>query len=542
MKNTQHHPRPAHALGRLLTAGVAAAGLYCTAATAHAQTQWTVGATPAWETGSNWSTGIAPTSSDVVFINTTNTTTPNYPVISTGAQAAKELWVGANSGNPSQLDITGGSLAVTNYFIIGADLTSNATVSQSAGTVTVAGGNTFWIGRNGGTGTYNLSGTGSLTSAKTISIGATSTSTGNFNMSGGTMTVNNSMNIGGTGGSGDGTPTGTFTMSGGTLTTTSWFSIGESGSATGTFNQTGGTVDAANSGGTAVNLGDRDSASGTLNVSGGTFNSTGGGINVGNHWNGTGTNNGTLTVSGSGVVNTGTAANGLKLAAGNGGGGTSTGTVNLNGGTIQTAKIQKGTGSTATFNFNGGTLQATATSTTYMTGLTNAFVKSGGAVIDTSTFNITIGQALLTDAVSLGGGLTKLGSGTLTLTGTNTYTGNTTISAGTLTLGSSAASATFLADTSSLYLTTGALLNLSFTSNSVLESITGLYIDGVQQLAGTWGAVGSGATFENALITGTGLLNVTASAVPEPATYATIFGVLTLAGTVAYRRRKVSQA
>ncbi len=132
--------------------------------------------------------------------------------------------------------------------------------------------------------------------------------------------------------------------------------------------------------------------------------------------------------------------------------------------------------------------------------------------------------------------MTKLGSGTLTLTGTNTFTGNTTISVGTLTLGASAASATFLADTSNLYLTTGALLNLSFTSNSVMESIAGLFIDGVQQSDGTWGAVGSGATFTSALITGTGMLNV--SAIPEPDTYAALFGGLALAGAVIHRRRR----
>jgi hypothetical protein len=50
-----------------------------------------------------------------------------------------------------------------------------------------------------------------------------------------------------------------------------------------------------------------------------------------------------------------------------------------------------------------------------MTGLTNAFVKAGGAVIDTQAFNVTISQDLLTDVVSTGGGLTKQGAGTLTL-------------------------------------------------------------------------------------------------------------------------------
>ena len=87
--------------------------------------------------------------------------------------------------------------------------------------------------------------------------------------------------------------------------------------------------------------------------------------------------------------------------------------------------------SNTTFNFNGGTLTAgPAAVTAFMTGLTNAFVKSGGATIDTAGSDITIGQALLAGTPS--GGLTKSGNGKLTLTGANTYTGNTTVQTGSL--------------------------------------------------------------------------------------------------------------
>ena len=77
-----------------------------------------------------------------------------------------------------------------------------------------------------------------------------------------------------------------------------------------------------------------------------------------------------------------------------------------------------------TVNFNRGTLIPAAASTAYMSGLVGAFVKSGGAKISVPTGgDITIAQSLLADTVSTRGGLTKLNTGSLILTGASTYTG-----------------------------------------------------------------------------------------------------------------------
>ena len=120
----------------------------------------------------------------------------------------------------------------------------------------------------------------------------------------------------------------------------------------------------------------------------------------------------------------------------------SSGTYHLNGGTLSVFGVAGGDG-TSTFNFNGGTLQARADNGGFVTGLKTAQVRDGGAKIDTNGYNVTFPQTLVHSTVSgdnaTDGGLTKLGSGTLTLTGNNTYTGGTFLNGGTLALGSQAA-------------------------------------------------------------------------------------------------------
>ena len=152
---------------------------------------------------------------------------------------------------------------------------------------------------------------------------------------------------------------------------------------------------------------------------------------VGKGWTRT-TSDGTQPYSapGTGTVNqTGgvvTASSFVAIGSSNTG---SSGTYNLNGGELRTAAILAGLGQ-STFNFNGGTLTATDSSTTYMQALNQANVQAGGANINTNAHDIIITQPLLDGGGS--GGLTKTGTGSLTLKSANTYAGPTDALAGTL--------------------------------------------------------------------------------------------------------------
>lgn len=229
-------------------------------------------------------------------------------------------------------------------------------------------------------------------------------------------------------------------------------------------------------------------------------------------WSGTGTMTLTTTVTGklidiganngfTGALNVG--ADGV-LATGmtvrfNGGGSSlaSSPVVLTNGASLrdratsaQTISLGSLTGDATTFlgGYQGG---SGATAKTWQIGALNTSTTFDGTIIDGAGSNSTV-------AVT---NITKVGTGTLTLTGANTYTGFTRVVGGTLSI-----TQPYLADAGDVFLQTGGTLNLN--TSAATDLIDSLFINGLSQRAGTYGAVGSGAQFTTSLITGTGLLQV----------------------------------
>lgn len=374
----------------------------------------------------------------------------------------------ARGGGPTIFNHTAGSASTGagNWFDVGTDggtgtynLANTAGVggtltgfAQGSGSVTAerfyVGGVEF--GNGGGTGIMNVNTTGTVTANFRLIVGEQGT--GTFNLDSGTVNIGNDLTVGfRTNGANSGN--GTFRMSGGTVNRTGgWTTFGRDGTSQGHFNMSGGTMNAA--GQSIVGL---NGATGTFTMSGGTYNAgefwfanqnnasgtgtiSAGTLNV-NSWLAVGrdNSNGTLTISGTGQVNQGMTDAGSALELTNFGVG-GTATVHLNGGGLHVNRILHNGNAAATtiFNFNGGTLKARANEGGFMSGLDRANVRDGGAKIDTNGVNITIGQALehsdIGGDAATDGGLTKLGNGTLTLSGTSSYTGSTDLDAGTLLL------------------------------------------------------------------------------------------------------------
>ena len=426
---------------------------------------------------------------------------------STGAATIASL-VLANNKSTGNLNLLGGTLTMGGDIILGATTPGTGTVKVSGGTLDMAshsiGTATALVILTAESGTIQnvttINGTGGLTktTAGTLTLSGTNTYTGTTTVSGGTLTLSGTGSINPTTGAtltlGAAASAGTSQYDSSAASTFGNLLIGNGTSNNGNLTQTAGTINA-----TTLQLSTTVASSGlgTANLSGGKMILTDSAW-IGERTNIAGVNSGTLNVSGTaelnitgamklgadinsdtrnggGTVNqtggTVTIAGGLVLTGTTGlAANTRIGTYNLDGGTLNVNQISQaaaGVGTqTGTCNFNGGTLKATADNATFMQGLTTANVKDGGAKIDTGGFDITIAQPLVNFSGATTDSLTKSGAGNLTLTGANTYTGATSVNAGTLKIGAAGT----IASSSSLTLSAGAILDTTAQSTFTLSA------------------------------------------------------------------------
>ncbi len=153
-------------------------------------------------------------------------------------------------------------------------------------------------------------------------------------------------------------------------------------------------------------------------------------------------------------------------------------------------------------------------------------------------------------AIAGSGGFTKTGTGTLIISGANLFSGDTHVSSGTLqvestsnlgvtgdvTIANGATLSLFndisISDTATLTLQNFGLTNGMVTlATGLNETVGALYLGDTGYFSGTFGAVGSGASFEsNQWFGGSGIITV----IPEPATWLLLAG----AGTFLITRRR----
>ena len=282
--------------------------------------------------------------------------------------------------------VSGGILDIgANTDTVGVVTLSSGSITGTTGTLT---GSSYTVSNTSGTTTIsaNLGGSAALTKsgAGALTLSGANTYTGGTTVSAGTLTI------------ADGTnalaDTGAVTVSGGIL------AIGEDSETVGALTISSGSV---------------YGFAGTLTASSYGVNNSSGTVRITAIWGG----GGVLTKSGAGTLD--------LLSANTFWGGTT-----ITGGVLSFANGSLG--SSGNITVNGGTLQW-ATGNTQDVSARLALANGGSATLDTVANNVTLANAFGGSKMS---SLKKIGAGTLTLSGANTYAGVTTIDAGKLVVSS----------------------------------------------------------------------------------------------------------
>ena len=385
-------------------------------------------------------------------------------------------------------------MTVADYTLSGGTLASNATVTAS---------DAFNV--SNGTVDGTLSGAGALTKSGTGTV----TLSGTNDYSGGTTVQDGTLALSGNGTLG--AANNTTTVNGGTL------DLGTTNQTQQALVQNGGTVqngdvtvaDYTLSGGTLASNA-TVTASDAFNVSNGTVDGTLSGAGAL-----TKSGTGTVTLSGTNDYSGGTTVNsGTVILAGAGTLGATSNTTTVNGGALdlgttgqaQQALIQ-----------NGGVIENGGVTVTDYT-LTDGTLAANATVTASDAFNVNNG--LIAGTLNGTGKLTKSGTGTVILTGTNDYTGGTTIESGALRLGTGGTTGSITGDVmnnglliidrsddvdfSNVISGTGSLALIGGGTTTLADANSysgGTAITAGTSAIGTAASFGSGAIFNNGAVT-----------------------------------------
>lgn len=294
--------------------------------------------------------GVTKNGSGTVILTANNTYTGPTAFLEGILAVSNDNNLGAPSSN---LIFDGGTLQFLNSFTTN----RNITLSPGGGTFDTLANTDTLSGAISGSGNFTKTGTGKLI------LTGNNTYTGNTIVDQGTLNVSSNSNLG----SGDVILNGGIFQFGGNFTATDNFIL----------NPPGGTIDTQ---------GFTDAISGVISGAGSL----------------TKIGTGTLTLTNSNTYSGGT---------------------NINQGVLAVSSDANLGNPNGNLSFNGGTLRFLSSFSTAR----NVLLNAGGGTIDTQGFFDTM-SGNFTGV----GSLTKIGNGVLTLTGTNSYTGGTTIAAGAL--------------------------------------------------------------------------------------------------------------